>query len=119
MIASLLNPRPWLFFGVAFLLTFSGATLLFLKIRTLERDQAVLAREVAEDTLERVRRESILIAESFYRARKADHDRQEFITRNAVAVEKARKDGDGPLAPVLRDALERVRLEYQDRVRQD
>ena len=114
MLASFLNPRPWLFLGVSFLVVFSGVTLLFLKIRTLERDQADAARVVAEATAEAYRRESILIAESFERVRKADHDRNNFISGNAVAVEKGRQDGDGPLAPVLRDAVERVRLRYQN-----
>lgn len=114
MLANLFMPRPWLIFGAAFLITLSGVTLLFLKIRTLERDAAVLARGVAEASAEAYRRESILISESFDRVRKADHERAKFISDNAVAVERQRRDGDRPLSPVLRDAAERVRLRYQN-----
>lgn len=114
MIAGLLSPKPWVIFGAAFLIMFSGATLLLLKIRTLERDTAVSARRVAEASAEAYRRESILIRESFDRVRKADHERTKFISDNAVAVERQRRDGDRPLSPVLRDAAERVRLRYQN-----
>lgn len=86
-----------------------------LKITTLERDLAVCRGGVAEDALEATQRLRGAEVRALEKARKEDHDRQKFITENKITLERDRNAGDGELAPVLRDQLERVRGRYNQK----
>lgn len=91
-----------------------GFLSLRVKILTLERDIEKEARVVAEGELNALRRSSILKIETIDNARRIDLERHSFEKENVRAIERARSDGNGPLAPVLRDTAGRLRDRLHD-----
>jgi hypothetical protein len=86
-----------------------------LKITTLERDLEKCRGGIAVDALETSEAVRAAEVKALETARKDDHERQTFITENKIALERNRQAGDGPLAPVQRDMLERVRQRYSEK----
>ena len=99
---------PWII-GIGIMMVSFGGLVAKVKILTLERDAANSARVVAEQSLEHQQRVDFAQMRALTKAREDDRDRQKFLEDNERQIGRA---GDGPLAPVLRDTLGRVRDRY-------
>jgi hypothetical protein len=83
-----------------------------LKTTTLERDLAACQNANTQNALTALKAANKAQTQALNQTIENDNERNNFITQNALAIERARQNGDGPLSPVLRDALERVRDRY-------
>lgn len=102
---------PWII-GIGIMMLSFGGLAAKVKILTLERDAAVLASGVAQAALQHQQRVDFAQMRALTKAREDDRERQKFLEENERQIGRA---GDGPLAPVLRDTLGRVRDRYDRR----
>lgn len=85
------------------------------KYNGIEKDAAVLARGVAENTLDSTRRVSAAKIGAMQSTMEDADERQQFLQKTEISINQGRLAGDGPLAPVLRDALGRLRQRQASR----
>lgn len=82
------------------------------KITAAERDEFRAGLSIANAQLDA----QAAISESKIKAietvRENDRDRSEFKNEGNAAIERGRVAGDGPVAPVLRDTVQRVQQRY-------
>lgn len=86
-------------------------------VKTLQENNAKLKTEVSslEGVLKSERKTHKAIVDALERKAIDAQERSEFAVGAAKEIEKGRKNGDGSLAPVLRDNYERLRSRYQER----
>jgi len=115
LILKFMTPRVLIVLAITGILGFAGYMAFTAKIRTVERDKAISDLTYLR-TLNNAQAASAAAKQEALETKgENDHDRAEFKKETAVAIEAGRKDGDGPVAPVLRDAVERVQSRYKAR----
>lgn len=77
--------------------------------RLKERDAAILATKVAQASLETTQRVAAAKIDAMQSTMEDTDERNKFIQNTEQGIQQDKTAGDGPLAPVLRDALGRLR----------
>lgn len=93
---------------------FAGVMLLS-HYRLKEGQKAEAARVVAEQQLEATQRVSAAKIDALQSTMEEGYERQYFLQKTETGIDQGRAVGDGPLAPVLRDTLGRLRQRQASR----
>lgn len=94
-------------------------TIIFLLWRvenlSAQRDKYKNDLLTSENNLKASQAARIAETDALEKSRKDDNDRNQFKQDASIAIEKNRINGDGPLAPVSIDIIDRVRTRYESR----